>query len=140
MNIGNGRKKDRHNKDRIIIYIGLWDNTNLNRTTKMKLSTLSLLHQEVMKVQNKRMIDSIRKKMPHLKKLDKDIADQLLDDITSYMDNVEAYVEAMIQERHETITMYKNECHRLNDFLELVSKSTLKTIQRELWMHKTHNT
>ena len=106
----------------------------------MKLSTLSLLHQEVMKVQNKRLSDSIRKKMPHLLKLDKEMADQLLDDIQSYMDNVEAYVEAMIQERHETITMCKNECHRLNDLLELLSKSTLQTIQHELWMAKTHNT
>ena len=105
----------------------------------MKLSTLSLLHQEVMKVQNKRLSDSLKKKLPKLLQADPVLVEELAQDITDYKKNVNQYVQDMLQERAETLMMYKNECHRLNNLLELLSKSTLKTIQRELWMTKTHN-
>jgi len=106
----------------------------------MKLSTLSLLHQEVMKVQNKKLSDSLKKKLPKLLQADPVLVEELAQDITAYKKNVNQYVQDMLQERAETLTLYKNECHRLNDLLELLSKSTLQTIQHELWMTKTHNT
>ena len=105
----------------------------------MKLTTISLLHQEVMKVQNKRLSDSLKKKLPKLLQADPVLVEELAQDITAYKKNVNQYVQDMLQERAETLTLYKNECHRLNDLLELLSKSTLQTIQRELWMAKTHN-
>ena len=105
----------------------------------MKLSTLSLLHQEVMKVQNKKLSDSLKKKLPKLLEADPVLVEELAKDIASYKNNINQYVQDMLQERAETLKMYKNECHRLNNLLELLSKSTLKTIQRELWMTKTHN-